>query len=223
METTALIVGILGLLGLIPTFIEFDKYLTMLKYCFSKQDLVYESLEITFDIESKEKMDVYETGKLLIKKSQPILELGHYNFVGTISHRVTRIDNLPINNKYLKKDPMTYIMRYESNKKVGENIIYEDEFTCMLDPNKMDSNKDGCQTELTPYKCRYLYINVIFPTDFIPSNLNFYETYKSKTKKCSKEIKHYACYANNRKQIHWSIKYPKYKHIYSINWKWIPE
>ncbi len=223
MEIIALIIGIFGLLGLIPIFIEFDKYLTMLKFCFSKQDLVYESLEITFVIESKERIDVYETGKLLIKKNHPILELSHFNSVGKISHKITRIDNLPISNKYLKKDPMTDIMRYESNKKVGEKIIYEDEFTCTLDPNKLNFNDDGCQTELTPYKCKYLYLNVIFPTDFIPSNLNFYEKYNSKTKKCSKETKHYACYANNRKQIHWSIKYPKYKHIYSINWRWTPE
>ncbi len=114
MNTAALIIGIIGLFGLLPMFIEFDKYLTMLKYCLSKQDLVYESLEITFDIESKERINVYETGKLLIKRDHPTLELGHFNSVGNVLHKVTRIDNLPINNKFLKKGPMTDIMRYES-------------------------------------------------------------------------------------------------------------
>jgi hypothetical protein len=216
-----------GVLGAIPIIIDYELYLNKIKIIIASDDLIFENLHITFDIISKEKIDIYQTCKIKVKKENAKLKLGHYNHYGPNENSVLKIDNRPIENEYVKKDDIVDVMTYTIyNKSRGENLIFEDSFTATLDEKEMELNDDGCGTKLEYHKCKNLVLHIIYPRDFIPCDLLYTESIVKndieKVKIKSNKTKHLAAFKDERKQILWTINYPKYKHKYSINWKWHP-
>ncbi len=223
------IIGIIiGILGLTPILMDYEKYIEQGRILFSKDDLKYESFHITFDIESKEKIQVYQTGKIKVMKNNAKLILGHCNEFGTCENQIIKIDNLPIQNKYIKKDNNLNLMEYKIyNKSIGDKLVFEDKFTLTLDKTLDKINDDGLGTKLEFYKCQKLVLHIIYPKDFIPADLNFTESIinhgNQKINTLNHSVKQLACFKDNRKQMFWSIDYPKFKHHYNINWKWEPK
>lgn len=224
------IVGIIGLLigifGCIPVLLDYDLYIEKLKYCLSKDDLECEALQVTFDIISQEETRVYQTGKYRIKKNGAKLILEHCSLFGENKELRTRIDNVLLKNKFVPIDDKTKRLTYDIiDKSIGETIIVEDEMVFTVSKNDI-RNYDGNFMTISPYKHKYLFMNMIFPKNYIPNSLTFTESTDKNSKKKIKmkhnTINYLACYANNRKQIQWTVKYPKFNHTYGINWYWKP-
>lgn len=168
-----------GLLGSIPIIIDYELYINKIKILLTKDDLIFENLHITFDIISKERIDIYQTCKIKVKKENAKLKIGHYNHYGPNENSVLKIDNRPIENEYVRKDDIIDVLTYTIyNKSRGENLIFEDSFTAILDEKKNKINDDSCGTELEYHKCKSLVLHVIYPKNFIPCELLYLESIK---------------------------------------------
>lgn len=233
MDATNSLFGILGILigmvGIIPIIIERDKYAAILKNSISTEDFQYTFLKVTFDIQSKEKVRVYKTGKLKLKRNNPTLILGRVSDYGQSHNISTKVDNIPIDNSFKKNGENIDLMKKNIfDKKIGETIVIENISEFLLDSESEEVNEDGFFEIIKPFSCRHLLISVIFPPDYIPNRLMFAES--NMEKGVGKKVKYHdddscqlVCFSDNRKETHWSIKYPKKNYKYGIYWQWKPE
>lgn len=215
----------LGLLGAIPILIDYELYLNRIKIGLAKDDLIFESLHITFDIVSLEEMHIHSTCKIKIKRDNAKLILGHTTDFGKNSDRITKIDNVPIQNEFVTKDDVHELMTYTAfDKSVGEKLIFEDSFKNILQRKQRKSNDDGCGTLLEFHKCRKLTLQVIFPENVAPSDLIYTESFvksgEEKVKIKSNDNKHLVNFNLIRKQVLWTVDYPSFKKKYNVNWTW---
>lgn len=227
MEILSITIGVIGLFGIIPVIIEFDKYFEIVRNSLSKDDLIADSIQITFDIISPKETRVYNTSKYKVKRNDAKLSLIHCSEYGDNQKIATRIDNRLLKNEFIVIDEESKKMTYNvSDKGIGETFIVEDEFIFTLNDSEF-RNCDGNYVTILPYKCKYLNLHIIFPENFIPSGLVFKESIEkngiTKVKTKHEILKYLACFSQNRKQIQWCVRYPKFKHSYKISWYWNPE
>lgn len=110
---------ILAFLSFSLVFIlNYEKITSIFLSFFSKEDLIFEKIHVTFDIISKEQINVYKVGKFRIKRNNPQIIIGNYSEFGDIVDAKISIDNVLLNrNDYVKEEKINLIKHNLFHKK----------------------------------------------------------------------------------------------------------
>lgn len=223
MEYLMTLIGLSSLL--IAIIMNYDKINGTILTVLSRQDLIFERIDVTFDIISRNKINVYKTGKFIIKKNNPQIIIGNYSEFGDIIDAKISIDNITLNrNDYIEEHDLNLIKHNLFHKKIGDSSLINFSYTYTLNDNQIKTNEDGLGELIKYHRCKKLVLHLIFPKNFNPLDLKI--TKSTSFSKKDKDIvldRERILISNvmeDRKQIIWSKDFPKIDNSYSIKWCW---
>jgi|SRR3990172_3031863 len=223
----SLIGVILAVFGLVPLFFEVDKYYRKLAIKWTKQPLLIEEARVTFDVKSISKVFVYYTGRYKILKPDPVLLIPFKNIYGNTDNFSFSINNRPITPEIIKVDEDARAKYKVTDLDVGESFILDSTCLFTADQEKIDRKNDALGFWFDNYRCRYLRLSIIFPTNFYPNNVRFTEGATRfgnprEMKESFGSMKLPALFGPKRRMVEWLIEYPKFQKGYKIYWSWDP-
>jgi len=121
----ALLGLVLGLIGLLPIVLDYQRYREQLGLFLDKGALKLDYLNITYDVKSISVVRVLYTGKYYVLRDSPELEMPFRNIFGETNNIKARIGNHPLSIELVRDGEEVKGLCRMSDKNKGDTFVLD--------------------------------------------------------------------------------------------------